>query len=160
MRNIMIKWNVKNFLHFYFNKEVMTPTGIEKLVGIESLNQSRLQTIPTGSNTINIYSIDDIKLMVRSLSKITEFECKELLYLGWPDGKKIEKKTYIKFSDHFFENELIKKSLRYSIYKKDGSHYISGVLTFKSFTPYQIYYLLDRNFDIFDLISKGIAIEK
>lgn len=100
--------------------------------------------------------------ILRPLSDMTEEEMKELLCLDFAPSDDVFRNMVTEFK--FDVNEPQRRTKRgtgvgFSVFK-DGSHYMSGTLSFVDLNPHQFVYLLKLGFDLFGLIEAGLAIDK
>lgn len=141
---------IKDYLHLYIGCEIKLTgrnTGnykneIVKLIGV-SHTYNKTEAILSGGSwekymMYSAFYSEDITLILRHLSDMTESELKELV--NQPD-----------FTDHYCKKKLMEIST--SIY---------GLYNFISFygSHNSIRWLLSKGFDLFQLIDSGLAIDK
>lgn len=149
------------------NRAELTDGRIDQWVGL---------TMQCGERGILYYDVFDrlvncythfihpqyFKPLLRPLSDMTEEEMKELLCLDFAPSDDVFRNMVTEFK--FDVNEPQRRTKRgtgvgFSVFK-DGSHYMSGTLSFVDLNPHQFVYLLKLGFDLFGLIEAGLAIDK
>lgn len=104
-----------------------------------------------------------VKPILRPLSDMTEEEMYQLLLRQYSPSEDIFTQivTTVKFNTTEPKRHLKHGSgVGYSGFKSDGSHYVTGTLSFTRLSSEQFTYLLKQGFDLFGLIDAGLAITK
>jgi hypothetical protein len=144
--------DIKEYIHHYLGCEVAREHKDDrselffeygKLVGVSQSEiepERSVAIIDVGLDHQHEWYVEETKPILRKLSSMTEEELKE--WVGSPA---------LSFTDHYCKKSLGK--INHSIY---------GLYNFISFygNSDSIPWLLSKHFDLFDLISSGLAIDK
>lgn len=147
-----MKKEMKDFIHLYLGCEVLgtyndTNGSRGYLTGVTNGGtECEIQFILEDGINVEeqpvFNSIDEVKLILRPLSDMSEEEAKELLLMNDGEATKIHKIT--------------NGGITYGI-RNDSEKYTRY---FGSLNPPQFVYLLSRGFDLFELIPAGLAIKQ
>lgn len=167
--------NLKDYIHLYIGCEVACYSDklraskeLERyatLDGVvyESWRKSppiKVSCIPEGFKNRYHYSydVDEIKLLLRPLSDMTEEEKVEFIHLKFRSIMGNIDRTFVT-KIHPTESPNI---ISFSFYKSVGCGAEAGSRTYyiNQSDPEQFQYLLSRGFDLFGLIEAGLAIDK
>lgn len=162
--------NIKDYLSLYLGCQVLVQgeerkgylTGVNN-GGHECEIQYQLADNPHHlEEEPEFASAEDVKMVLRPLSDMTEEEFTEAVMLHWGTSRDIIKKTISKI-ERLKEVKQITKygtSIPYVAFDKEGKHYMTATFSQNSMNPEQTLYLLSKHFDLFNLIPEGLAIDK
>lgn len=166
--------NIKDYLHLYLGCEVQTNIKIAqgehkpfklakaKLVDVDINGAYLIGLILENDTDMEIYQPNEVKLILRPLSDMTEEEFTEVVMIHWGISRDIieQKISRIERTKEVKQNTKFGTSIPYVAFDKEGKHYMTATFSDKSCTPEQFQYLLSKHFDLFRLIESKLAIDK
>ena len=141
-----MKKEIKGYLHLYLGCQVMDlyNNQVGLLSGIITMDAG-IKICVFHKTTWHL-SIDEVKLILRPLSSMTEEEIVKLFLLKGLDYSKDVTRTNI--TENFIQIEY-----------KCGGELLSDYMVAPIFNTEQFRYLLSHHFDLFNLIESNLAID-
>ncbi len=161
---------IEDYLHLYLGCKVQyvftTRTDNQEkrigiLDGIKSNGAVNLGIVVSETHW-DEYRLSKLTPILRPLSAMSEAEMGELLPKWFQPNEDTFKQLI--FRTEFHTDELKRRikhgeGVGYSLFKEDGSHYMTGTLSFTHLNSEQFLYLLKQGFDLFGLIDSKLAID-
>lgn len=159
--------DIKDYLHYYLGCEVESNyVRKRKLVGFIYRNNESwpmIQDLGEAGNPIGMpYSVahNDVKLLLRPLSDMTEDEAKVCYKINpYSKGEWLIKSVLVKENTKGYQPNIVQINWE----GKEGSTgYACGTdyMYFNKLSAEQFSYLLSNHFDLFGFIESGLAIDK